>query len=175
MIELVQTNWPLLVAALVIGLLVAWWLFVALRRTKVETTRTDVLDEGADAAARNQALIDAPPASAVPTGLAGTAIPATVAARQVAGAPVGTSAPAATDGDDLTRMKGVGPKLAMTLRGMGITTFAQIAAWTDADVARIDGQLGRFAGRIERDDWRTQARYLADNDEAGFRAKFGAV
>ena len=36
MAELVQENWMLLVAALVVGILVAWWIFVASRRTRVE-------------------------------------------------------------------------------------------------------------------------------------------
>ena len=33
--ELVQDNWIFLVIALVVGLLVAWWIFAATRRTRV--------------------------------------------------------------------------------------------------------------------------------------------
>jgi predicted flap endonuclease-1-like 5' DNA nuclease len=42
---------------------------------------------------------------------------------------------------------------------MGVTTFKEIAAWTGEDMDRIDDHLG-FEGRIQRDDWQTQARRL---------------
>lgn len=159
MMQLIETNWPLLVAALLLGLVVAWWIFVASRRTKVARDRRDVLDEGADPAARNQALIDAPPAMT----------------PQAASAPgtVGMAPPA--DADDLTRIKGVGPKLRDTLIALGIVRFAQIAEWTDADIDRIDAQLGRFEGRIRRDDWREQARLLQAGDQAAYEEKFGRL
>ena len=56
-----------------------------------------------------------------------------------------------------------------------MTGFAQIANWTDADVEAIDARLGRFEGRILRDDWRTQARFLAAGDTAGYEAQFGKL
>lgn len=59
--------------------------------------------------------------------------------------------------DDLKRIKGVGPGLEKTLNELGIYTFAQIAAWTAEDVAWVDGNL-KFKGRIERDDWMSQAK-----------------
>ena len=65
--------------------------------------------------------------------------------------------------DDLTRIKGVGPKLAQTLVASGITRFAQIAAWSATDVEQINAKL-RFSGRIERDGWVTQARALHRKD-----------
>ncbi len=77
--------------------------------------------------------------------------------------------------DDLTRIKGVGPKVAEQLHALGVTSFGQIAAWDEADIDRIDGQLGRFQGRIRRDDWRTQAQLLAGGDTAGYEAKFGKL
>ncbi|HEY0269593.1 MAG TPA: hypothetical protein VGC10_01220 [Sphingomonas sp.] len=77
--------------------------------------------------------------------------------------------------DPLTRMKGLGPKAQTVLHGLGITHYAQIAAWTDADVARIDPQMGAFKGRIARDRWIEQARYLAADDLAGFESVFGKL
>ncbi|WP_144097622.1 hypothetical protein [Croceicoccus sediminis] len=77
--------------------------------------------------------------------------------------------------DDLSRIKGVGPKLVALLGDMGISRFDQIAAWSDADVQQIDERLGRFKGRIERDDWRSQARFLAEDDTAGYEEKFGKL
>lgn len=77
--------------------------------------------------------------------------------------------------DDLLRMKGVGPRLAARLNDLGIVRYDQIAAWTDADVVAVDAQLGSFAGRIVRDRWIEQARYLAANDVLGFEAAFGRI
>ena len=59
--------------------------------------------------------------------------------------------------DDLTRIKGIGEKLGGLLNGMGVTTYAQIAAWSDADIDRVQGQL-RFPGRVRRDKWVEKAR-----------------
>ena len=42
----------------------------------------------------------------------------------------------------------------------GVTTFAQIAAWTEEDVAAMDEKLS-FKGRIEREGWIDQAKELA--------------
>ncbi len=93
-------------------------------------------------------------------------VTAPAAAKKVeVGAPVATKpAPArgrkaAEKADDLKRISGVGPKLEQVLNGRGIKRFADIAAWSDADIERIDGELG-FEGRIRRDDWVGQAKAL---------------
>jgi large subunit ribosomal protein L21 len=65
-------------------------------------------------------------------------------------------------GDDLTVIKGVGPVAAKDLNEQGITTFAQIAALTDEDIARIDAAMPFSAAQIE--DWREQARALAKGE-----------
>lgn len=94
----------------------------------------------------------------------------------VAATPPVASAPSAGDGaDDLLRLKGVGPKLNLLLIELGVTRYAQIAAWTDADIAAIDARLGNFRGRPVRDQWVDQARYLAAGDLAGFEAKYGKL
>jgi len=64
-----------------------------------------------------------------------------------------------SDSDDLKKLSGVGPALEKKLLAAGVTTFAQIAAWTDADVADMDEQLS-FKGRIEREGWIEQAKEL---------------
>ena len=62
--------------------------------------------------------------------------------------------------DDLTAIKGLGPKAAEKLNGEGVTRFDQIAAWTQADIEHFDALInGR--GRIGRDDWVEQAKALA--------------
>lgn len=66
----------------------------------------------------------------------------------------------ATDGDDLSNISGVGPVIVKKLNAEGITTFAQVAAWTDADVEAIEEKLS-FKGRVGREDWIAQAKELA--------------
>ncbi|MEO0693739.1 MAG: 50S ribosomal protein L21, partial [Pseudomonadota bacterium] len=63
-------------------------------------------------------------------------------------------------GDDLKQLSGVGPALEKKLHEAGVTTFAQIAAWTPEDVAAMDEKLS-FKGRIEREGWIAQAEELA--------------
>lgn len=61
--------------------------------------------------------------------------------------------------DDLTAIKGIGPVAAGQLKDQGITTFAQIAAFTDEDIAKIDEAMPFSADQIS--DWREQAKELA--------------
>ena len=67
---------------------------------------------------------------------------------------------AAAGADDLKKLSGVGPALEKKLHEGGVTTFAQIAAWTEEDVAEFDEKLS-FKGRIEREGWIEQAKELA--------------
>jgi predicted flap endonuclease-1-like 5' DNA nuclease len=106
---------------------------------------------------------DEPIAAAAPLD----ASPAALAASDPAPAPSGT--------DDLTRMKGVGPKLAERLNALGVASFAQIAALSPADAEALDAQLGTFQGRIHRDRWIEQAGFLARGDQAGYEAVFGKL
>ena len=62
-------------------------------------------------------------------------------------------------GDKLTDINGIGPVIEEKLKAMGITTFQQVADFTDADVERIDGELN-FKGRIEREEWISQAKAI---------------
>lgn len=167
---LIDQNLLIAGAAVLLVLLVGWWLLARARRAaRRRAYRPDVLDEGVGPAARNQALIDAPSAATAalaasgPDVLAGLGEAVAVGAAEVSG------------GDDLSRIKGVGPKLVALLASLGVTRFDQIAAWTDADMARIDAQLGAFKGRPARDGWVEQARLLAAGDTAGYEAKFGKL
>ena len=63
--------------------------------------------------------------------------------------------------DDLKKISGVGPVLEKKLNALGITTYAQVAAFTPEDIAKVDDALS-FKGRIDRDDWLGQAKKLAD-------------
>jgi predicted flap endonuclease-1-like 5' DNA nuclease len=176
---------PLIVLGLALLIVVGWLLMRANRKAKVvqdgsaPALARDVLAEGAAPAQRNQALIDAAPAvaKAAPAPAPEPAPPPVVETVPVpvpaptAPTPAPTAAPAGAD--DLSRIKGVGPKLVALLAELGVTAFAQIANWSDADVTRIDEQLGRFKGRITRDQWIAQAQLLAAGDETGFAERFG--
>jgi predicted flap endonuclease-1-like 5' DNA nuclease len=178
MLQLIEANWVVFALALLIGLLVAWWIFArGSSNGRVRQHRPDVLDEGAAPAQRNQALIDAPPAAA--GTMAGVAEIVAAAAHdevvQATPAPAAAPTTEPASGDDLTRIKGLGPKLAALLSSLGVTRFAQIAAWDEPEIDRIDAQLGAFAGRIRRDNWVEQARLLASGDVAAYEAKFGKL
>ena len=168
MAGLSNTELVVIGAVILLVLLIAWWI---MRRSaeRVRTETVDVLTPGAAPAARNTLLVDAPPVVAPP----GAELMGGIG--EVVSAAVSDAAGSGGDSDDLTRIKGLGPKLAGLLRGLGIARLDQIAAWSEADVARIDAQLGAFQGRIARDNWIEQARYLAAGDVAGFEARFGKV
>ena len=78
-------------------------------------------------------------------------------------------------GDDLTLLKGVGPKLADALNAAGFHRFEQLAGLSTTEVERLDDQLGAFRGRIARDRIVEQADYLARNDTDGFEQRFGKL
>jgi predicted flap endonuclease-1-like 5' DNA nuclease len=63
--------------------------------------------------------------------------------------------------DDLTRIKGVAKVLEHTLHKVGVFYFWQIAEWSPEDVRHVDSQLTGFHGRIESDEWVSQANALA--------------
>ena len=89
------------------------------------------------------------------------AAPAAAAAEAVEeSAPETLSAPRGGQADDLKKISGVGPKLEALLNEMGFWHFAQIAAWTPAEIAWVDARL-KFKGRIERDGWIAQATEFA--------------
>jgi large subunit ribosomal protein L21 len=119
----------------------------------------DILESGADKsgvmAAVNGAGFEIVRAVGAPTSKKAAA------AAQRASAPKAKAAPKAEAGaDDLKRLSGVGPALEKKLLEAGVTTFAQIAAWTEDDVAAMDEKLS-FKGRIEREGWIAQAVELA--------------
>ena len=129
---------------------------------------TDILASGADASGIKAALGAGSVPAAAPSAPAKkpakakaekAPAPAKAPAAKKAAKPAkAEAAPAAAD--DLKKLSGVGPALEKKLNAAGITSYAQIAAWTDADVAVIDEQLS-FKGKIEREGWIDQAKELA--------------
>jgi predicted flap endonuclease-1-like 5' DNA nuclease len=90
--------------------------------------------------------------------------PVIEAAPAIEAADVGEAEPEpepepAAEPDDLTRLVGIGPKLAEALAGRGVTRFAQLAEWTDEDLSEVDAAL-KLKGRAVRDAWVAQARRM---------------
>lgn len=73
--------------------------------------------------------------------------------------------------DDLRRVIGIGPVNERRLNEHGTTTFAQIAAWTAADIKKAEEYL-QFNGRIQRERWVAQAKLLVAGDERNLHAAF---
>ncbi len=123
---------------------------------------TTILEKGAEKSGVKAAIgAGAAGAVAVSAAPAKKAAPkkAAVKAEEAPKAEPKKAAPkkaASGEADDLKRISGVGPALEKKLHGFGITSFAQIAAWTPEDIADFDDKLS-FKGRIERDNWLEQA------------------
>ena len=62
--------------------------------------------------------------------------------------------------DDLKVVNGIGPVMEKTLNGFGIQTWEQLAAFSKADVTKVNDAIDSFPGRIERDNWVSQAADL---------------
>jgi predicted flap endonuclease-1-like 5' DNA nuclease/BMFP domain-containing protein YqiC len=62
-------------------------------------------------------------------------------------------------GDDLTKITGIGPRIAEVLNGLGIYTFAQIADWKSENATWIENHLS-FKGRVSRENWVQQSKDL---------------
>lgn len=155
MLELFDSYWPIVLVALLIGLIVGFLLFRPRQRVRL-TDSAPVrphMAHGKDAA--------------------GLSHEAEVTTKMVLG--TGERVAAAGSADDLERLKGVGPKLAAMLKAHGLARFEQIAHLTDSELERLDRDLGPFNGRLQRDRVVEQAEYLARGDVDGFEQRFGKL
>lgn len=75
--------------------------------------------------------------------------------------------------DNLRRIGGIGPHLEGRLNKNGIFYFWQIADWTARDIRQIDDRLDTFKGRIDRDNWVSQAAQFSA--EPGSARRLAAV
>ncbi len=119
---------------------------------------TEILASGASksgvAAAVGAASVkgDAPAAEAKKPAAKKAAKPATDKAKKAA-APAGE--------DDLKVLSGVGPALEKKLKEAGVTTLAQIAEWTEEQIAAIEEKISA-KGKAAREGWVEQARKLIE-------------
>ncbi|HLN09553.1 MAG TPA: cell envelope biogenesis protein TolA [Xanthobacteraceae bacterium] len=87
--------------------------------------------------------------------------------------PLGLAAAHDGQADDLTRIKGIGPRNEQICNDLGVFHFFQIADWTPEEAIWVGHHIA-FPGRIEREHWIAQARLLAAGGDtehsAGVRA-----
>jgi NADH-quinone oxidoreductase subunit E len=107
--------------------------------------------EVTDIAAKETAIV-APTAEGVPASGAEALMPEDFRQPKAMAKPAKPS--------DLKKIAGVGPKLEKVLNGLGIWTYAQIAAWAPQEIAWVEDYLS-LTGRIGRDGWTAQAAALA--------------
>ncbi|NJO54698.1 MAG: polyhydroxyalkanoate depolymerase [Bacteroidales bacterium] len=143
------------------------------RAPRKSVSETPVSEKSASEALASEALASQKSASQqlIDTfGTKGIEIPQSApgpeaAAAEAGAAPIFLSAPRGAP-DDLTRISGVGPRLAQLLNEAGVWHFWQIARFTDAELKELDAKLPHYKGRAVRDKWVAQAGRLADKQAA---------
>ncbi len=73
--------------------------------------------------------------------------------------------------DDLKRISGVGPVLEKTLNELGIFHYKQIAELSSNNVSWLNNYMA-FPGRIERENWVSQARDLMQGIQTDFANRY---
>jgi predicted flap endonuclease-1-like 5' DNA nuclease len=165
MTDLAQYNLIPIVVAVLVGIVVAYWIF---RGSRAKTGGGTAVTPPPRGARRDG------PEGNRPTDEFGAAT------QDAAGEILGVHADVAIPGpsgppDNLQTMKGVGPKLAAQLNAAGISRFDQLAALSHNEAGYLDEQMGPFSGRIAKDRLVEQAAYLARGDTDGFEAAFGRL
>lgn len=164
MTQIIDSYWPVILIALLIGLIVGFLIFRPRQRVRLTDSAPIRPHMGGHRSGEGHGVTDA--AAAATSDVAG----------ELLGARIHSKLPGATDPpDDLQRLKGVGPKFAAMLNAHGVTRFDQIARMNDSELRRLDSDLGPFRGRIERDRIVEQADYLARGDIDGFEQRFGRL
>ena len=162
-----------LIIATIVAILAVVGLFLLLRKPKQRVSLSEPAPLARPAAPA--------PAKAAPEPVAvtkeghGVVDSAAAAVLDMATPVLGVDAHPDLPSDELTRIKGLGPKAKAVLNSIGIHRFADIAGLDAARAAEVDAQLGAFKGRIFRDRWVDQARYLEQGDVAGFEKEFGKL
>ncbi|WP_165323576.1 hypothetical protein [Rhizorhabdus phycosphaerae] len=176
-----MSNATLIIATLVAIIAIAG-LFLLLRKPKQRVSLSETPAPASMRAAEPElaaAVIATPPADIKPVETLdegkGVVDSAAAAMLDVATPVLGIDAHPDLPADELTRIKGLGPKAKAVLNGIGIHRFDQLAALDPAQAAEVDARLGAFKGRIFRDRWIDQARYLEQGDIAGFEKEFGKL
>lgn len=140
-----------LLAAGLLGLLLGWFLWgrrletaVPADSTALNAAKVRIYELERDLAACREAAAAAP--------VADSAAPAVEVGSYGLFGPI-----AETPIDDLKLISGIGSVIERQLAGIGVVTYRQIADFDAADIERVQEAIDFFPGRIEREDWLTQA------------------
>jgi predicted flap endonuclease-1-like 5' DNA nuclease len=163
--EFAREYWLLILVAIAILAIVAFLLFRHRQRVELSQSASPVRPHMQDQP-RHEGRGLAAEAAAALGDVSGQIVGATIHANLP-----GASGPP----DDLTKLKGVGPKFAAQLNQLGITRFEQLARLDGGDLDRVDQSIGPFRGRLQRDQVPLQADYLARGDQDGFEQRFGKL
>jgi len=130
----------------------------------VKTGHADIPEDKVQPVAAKPVTPAKPKPAAMKSAAPKPAAPKPAVTKPAAPKPAAAAAKAApidaVQQDDLSIIKGLGPKAAASLKAAGVVSLAQIAAWSEADIASWDERInGR--GRIARDDWVGQAKKLS--------------
>lgn len=162
--DFIREYWLLIVVAVAVLAILAFLLLRPRQRVELGQSETPVRPHMQGRTNGGRGLADE--AAAAVSDVSG----------EIIGAHVHENLPGASGpADDLTRLKGVGPKFAALLNDAGISRFDQLARLSEADMDRLDQTLGAFKGRLERDQVPLQADYLARGDQDGFEQRFGKL
>ena len=153
MCDLFFQTWAWILAAFILGLLVGWWLC---GRCRCNGEKTVEQNTGVAAVAAEEA----------PTPVANVVADTEEVIVEDNWQPSGFSE-RPTDADELKRIKGIGPVIEKTLNELGIYQFKQIAEFNRDNVAWVDKYIS-FPGRIDREEWVSQAKELAEGKETEF-------
>ncbi len=118
-------------------------------------------DAPAAVVAPGQEAEEAKPAATASSGEAAEADDAPAPSGPADGKPELLDAPRGGTKDNLRKIKGVGPKIETKLNELGIYHVDQIAGWDRKNIEWVDEQLA-FHGRINREEWVSQAKDLAN-------------
>jgi small subunit ribosomal protein S2 len=183
-----------LLGTFIIGILSGWlmeWLFVRLfvpnpkkkvevalqaSRKEVENLQKQNRELQASVVSLKTEQTTPPPQAAAPiqaettdaeaaTAEATTAEPVAVEADAVEAVTVD----AETTKDDLTRLSGIGPKLAEAMTSAGITSYAQLAAMDSDTLAQALSESGARYNKTTAETWAAQATLAANGDWKGLK------
>jgi len=121
-------------------------------------------------ASEPEPVVKAAPAPSLQQDFTSAAVAAATAAAAAAAAVAATTpALSAVAGpvDDLMRIRAIDADTQRRLYALGVSRFADIAAWKPADVTRVSQSLGVY-GRIEQENWIEQAQILSKGHDTEY-------
>jgi len=169
MIYLFLQTWAWVLGAFILGLLFGWWLCgrCCCNGDKEASVESKPVEKKPTATAKAAPAKKAKPKAAPKKKAAVNE----VVDVEDSWKPLGlTSKPKGKDLDDLKRVKGIGPVIEKTLNGLGIYQFQQVADFTADNISWVDNHIS-FPGRIQREEWVSQAKKLAAGKETEFSKK----